>query len=264
MSFSDETLMAYADGELAEPALGEVERAVRIDPAVAARVAQHRALRTDVFAAFAPVADEPVPPRLVAAALPGKVADLSAVRAARAGGGHHAAASASHAAEHGERGRWSWREWGGVAASLAVGVLVGSLVLGGGAREGAGGTAIAVAGADGALVARGPLSNALSQQLAETRGGAVDIGVSFAAKDGALCRSFTMRQSAGLACRSGEQWKLVMMTEAIQEEAGGTGEYRQAGSAMPPAVLEAIDARIAGTTLDAQGEQAAKLRGWKR
>ena len=189
---------------------------------------------------------------------------MSAVRAARAGGAHHAASAASHAAEHGERGRWSWREWGGVAASLAVGVLVGSLVLGGGAREGAGGTAIAVAGADGALVARGPLSNALSQQLAETRGGAVDIGVSFAAKDGALCRSFTMRQSAGLACRSGEQWKLVMMTEAIQEEAGGTGEYRQAGSAMPPAVLEAIDARIAGTTLDAQGEQAAKLRGWKR
>jgi hypothetical protein len=197
----------------------------------------------------------------VAAALPGKVADLSAVRAARAGGAHHAASSACHAAEHGERGRWSWREWGGVAASLAVGVLVGSLVLDGGAREGAGGTAVAVAGADGALVARGPLSNALSQQLAETRGGAVDIGVSFTAKNGALCRSFTMRQSAGLACRSGEQWKLVMMTEATKEEAGG---YRQAGSAMPPAVLEAIDARIAGTTLDAQGEQAAKLRGWKR
>ena len=58
MSFSDETLMAYADGELAEPALGEVERAVRIDPAVAARVAQHRALRADVFAAFAAVADD--------------------------------------------------------------------------------------------------------------------------------------------------------------------------------------------------------------
>jgi hypothetical protein len=261
MSFSDETLMSYADGELAEPAFSEVERAVRTDPAVAARVAQHQALRADVFAAFAPVADEPVPPRLVAAALPGKVADLSAVRAARAGGAHHAAA-ASHAAEHGTRRSWSWREWSGVAASLVVGVLVGSLVLGG-AREGAGGTAIAVAGADGALVARGPLSNALSQQLAGTGGGAVDIGVSFADKDGALCRSFTTRLSAGLACRSGEQWKLVMMTEANAGKVDG-GEYRQAGSVMPPAVLEAIDARIAGTPLDAPAEQAARLRGWKR
>lgn len=261
MSFSDETLMAYADGELAEPAFSEVERAVRSDPAVAARVAQHRALRADVFAAFAAVADEPVPPRLVAAALPGKVADLSAVRAARAGGAHHAASSASHAAEHEARRGWSWREWGGVAASLVVGVLVGSLVLGGAARDGAGGAEIAAAGVDGVLVAQGPLSNALSQQLAGARGGAVDIGVSFAAKDGALCRSFTMRQSAGLACRSGEQWELVMMTEAAK---GTGGEYRQAGSAMPSAVLEAIDARIAGTTLDAQAELAAKQRGWKR
>lgn len=259
MSFSDETLMAYADGELAEPACSEVERAVRSDPAVAAKVARHQALRADVFAAFAPIADEPVPPRLVAAALPGKVADLSAVRAARAGGAHHAASPASHAAEHEER-RWSWREWGGVAASLVVGVLVGSLVLGGAARDGVGG-AVAVAAADGGLVAQGPLSNALSQQLAGANGGAVDIGVSFAARDGALCRSFTMRQSAGLACRSGDQWKLVMMTEPAKGEAGA---YRQAGSAMPSAVLEAIDARIAGTTLDAQGEQAAKQRGWKR
>ncbi len=261
MSFSDETLMAYADGELAEPEFSEVERAVRSDPAVAARVAQHQTLRADVFAAFAAVADEPVPPRLMAAALPGKVADLGAVRAARAGGVHHATPSASAAAGHAERRRWSWLEWGGVAASLAVGVLVGSLVLGGGAREGAGDAAIAVAGANGALVAQGPLATALSQQSAGAGGGAVDIGVSFVDKDGALCRSFTMRQSAGLACRGGDQWRLVMMTEAAK---GGSGDYRQAGSAMPPAVLEAIDARIAGTTLDAQGEQAAKQRGWKR
>jgi anti-sigma factor RsiW len=258
MSFSDETLMAYADGELAEPALSEVERAVRTDPAVAARVAQHQALRADVFAAFAGIADEPVPPRLVAAALPGKVADLSAVRAARAGAAHHAAASQT--AGQAQRGRWSWPEWGGMAAALAMGVLVGSVALGGGAaREGA--AAIAVAGADGALVAQGPLAVALSQQLAGTKGGTVDIGVSFAATDGALCRSFTMRQSAGLACRSGEQWKLVMMTEPAK---GQTGAYRQAGSAMPSAVLDAIDARIAGAALDAQAEQAARQRGWKR
>lgn len=261
MSFSDETLMAYADGELAEPEFSEVERAVRSDPAVAARVAQHQALRAEVFAAFAPVADEPVPPRLVAAALPGKVADLSAVRAARAGGGHHAAPSASHAAGHGARRGWSWREWGGVAASLVVGVLVGSLVVGGGARDGADRAAIAVAGADGALVARGALADALSRQLAGDGGGVVEIGVSFAARDGALCRSFAVSQTAGLACRSGDRWRVVMTAEA---EKGGSGEYRQAGTAMPTAVLEAIDARIAGATLDAQGEQAARQRGWQR
>ncbi|MEO5934322.1 MAG: hypothetical protein ABIQ08_12335 [Duganella sp.] len=265
MSFSDETLMAYADGELAEPAFSEVERAVRSDPAVAARVAQHQALRADVFAAFAGVVDEPVPPRLMAAALPGKVADLGAVRAARAGGAHHAAAPAS-AAEHAARKRWSWLEWGGVAASLAVGVLVGSVVLGGAGREGdgAGVAAIAAAGANGALVAQGPLADALSRRLAGDRGGAVDIGVSFADKDGALCRSFTMGRTAGLACRGGDQWRVVVMTEADKAAGDESGNYRQAGSAMPAAVLEAIDARIAGAALDAQGEQAAKQRGWRR
>jgi hypothetical protein len=33
---------------------------------------------------------------------------------------------------------------------------------------------------------------------------------------------------------------------------------------MPPAVLEAIDARAAGSALDAQGEQAAAQQGWAR
>ena len=117
MSFTDETLMAYADGELEEPARTEVERAMRSDPALAARVAQHQALRSDVFAAFAPIAEEPVPPALLAAAMPDKVSDLGAARAARSQPRSEA------------RRRWAWQEWGAIAASLSVGVLVGSLVL---------------------------------------------------------------------------------------------------------------------------------------
>jgi hypothetical protein len=47
------------------------------------------------------------------------------------------------------------------------------------------------------------------------------------------------------------------------QPATGTA-YRQAGAQMPPAVLEAIDERIAGKALDAQGERAARDRGWTR
>ena len=54
MKFSDETLMAYADGELDDDQRAAIERAVGADPALAERVAQHQALRSDVFAAFAP------------------------------------------------------------------------------------------------------------------------------------------------------------------------------------------------------------------
>jgi hypothetical protein len=255
MSISDETLMAYADGELDEAARTDIERAMRNDPALAARVAQHQALRSDVFAAFAPIADEPVPPSLLAAAMPDKVSDLGAARAARSE----------------DRRRWAWPEWGAIAASLSVGVLVGSLVLGGGVRSGGGPGAgagavgnelAALRGAEGTPVAQGRLAEALSTQLAgAAQKDGVKIGVTFASIDGQLCRSFVAGESAGLACRSGEQWKLAVLTEVAK---GAPGEYQQAGSAMPAVVLEAIDARIAGPALDAQAEQAALQRGWQR
>jgi hypothetical protein len=260
MSFSDETLMAYADGELHVLQRAAVERAMRDDPELAARVAQYRELRSDVFAAFAPIVEEAVPARLEAAAAPAKVADLDAAREAR-----------SLAAVAQAPRRWSWAEWGGMAAALAVGVLAGSLRLqdgGGVAGDGAGKPALAVAAnADGALLAQGPLADALSQQLAgDAPGqGKVAIGLSFVSRDGALCRSFTMGASAGLACRDGGRWTLPVLAAAGQDaDPGASGEYRQAGSAMPPAVLDAIDARISGATLDAQAEQAARQRGWQR
>jgi hypothetical protein len=105
------------------------------------------------------------------------------------------------------------------------------------------------------------LAAALSQQLAGDGPGKVAIGVSFVSRGGALCRSFSMGASAGLACRDGGRWILPVLAAADQ---GAAGEYRQAGSAMPAAVLEAIDARIAGAALDARAEQAARQRDWQR
>ena len=53
MKFSDELLIAFVNGELAEPARAAVERALRADPAIAARVAQHRARRSRVYGVVA-------------------------------------------------------------------------------------------------------------------------------------------------------------------------------------------------------------------
>jgi hypothetical protein len=49
-----------------------------------------------------------------------------------------------------------------------------------------------------------------------------------------------------------------------QEEKAEQGGYRQAGSAMPAAVLDAIDQRIAGASLDAAAERAARAGSWQR
>ncbi len=247
MKFSDEILMAFADGELAEPARSEVERAMRGDPALAERIALHRALRSRVSNAFADVLDEPVPPRLQASLVSGKVVQLDAVRAAR---------QQQVRADSG----WSWRQRGAMAASLVVGVLAGAL----GLRSVQGdGELASMSVKDGALVAQGKLDTALTKQLASAgaAGGQVRIGISFAAKDGSYCRSFAMGTAAGLACRKGGQWAIPVLAEGAPATAGA---YRQAGSEMPPAVLEAIDQRLSGAALDANDERAARQRGWKR
>ena len=55
MSISDETLMAYADGELEPAQRAEIEAAMAADPKLAERVEQHRALRRKLNAAYDPV-----------------------------------------------------------------------------------------------------------------------------------------------------------------------------------------------------------------
>jgi hypothetical protein len=241
MRFSDDTLMAFADGELDPATRAAIEQAMRTDPDVAAAVARHRALRVDVAAAFAGILDEPVPARLQPAApapAPVPVLSLDAARAERA------AAAA--------RRKWSWPEWGALAAMLVVGVLAGRTI--------PGGSAPAIAGNGSQVVAQGALASALDSQVGGKADGRVKVGVSFAARDGAYCRGFVMGSSAGLACRAAGQWRIPVLTETTPEATGG---YRQAGSALPPAVLDAIDERIAGKPLDAAGEEAARSRGWQ-
>jgi hypothetical protein len=239
MTFSDETLMAYADGELDPAERAAIEHAMQADPAIAAAVARHRALRQDIAAAFAGILDEPVPERLHPPP-PAPVVQLDAARAARAA----APAPAPR--------RWSWPEWGALAAMLMVGVLVGKVVPGGGQA--------AITGNGGQVVAQGELAAALDRQVGGKDAGTVRVGVSFAARDGQYCRGFVMGSSAGLACRADGQWRIPVLAEA---GAQGQGAYRQAGSDLPPAVLDAIDARIAGKPLDAAGEEAARARGWE-
>src|SRR5262245_10378767 len=66
MTWNDDDLMAYADGELQSERCAALERAMAADETLRARVAQLQAQRTRVAAAFAPVLDEPMPERLSA------------------------------------------------------------------------------------------------------------------------------------------------------------------------------------------------------
>lgn len=251
MSISDETLMAFADGELDEKTRREVELALRRDPALAEKVRQHKALRSNVFNAFASTLDEEVPQRLQAAARSGKVVHLDSVRQLR---------TAPPPPPVPEKTGWTWTEWGALAATLVVGVLLGTI-----GAKGIGGDE-QLAGFDnraGVLTAKGRLAQALTQQLASSAAldPNVKLGVSFVSKEGTYCRSFMLPSTAGLACRSGSEWRIPVLTNGAM---GAATQYRQAGAALPAAVLEAIDERIVGQALDANAERAAQKQGWRR
>lgn len=245
MSFSDETLMAYADGELDAATRAAVEQAAAADPQLAQRIAQHRALRTRLRAAFEPVLAEPVPERLLAAA---RSTD-DARRAAKV-----------IAFEPRRQVRWSWPQWGAMAASLLVGVVLGPLLL----RSAAPPAPLDVSG--GRVLASGNLSRALSQQLASEQppAASVAIGVSFRARSGAYCRSFVLHEGqslGGLACREGPAWRVMALAQSAAPAA--SANYRQAATALPPAVASTLDELMTGEPLDAAGEAAARAHDWK-
>jgi hypothetical protein len=119
-----------------------------------------------------------------------------------------------------------------------------------------------LASAGGALVAADELAAALDTKLAsESAAGPVRIGMSFKADDGAYCRSFLLRESgtAGFACRDDGDWKIAMMQSVGTSP---VGDLRPAGAEMPPAILEAIEARLSGEPLDAADERAARDARW--
>ena len=245
MNYDDETLMAYADGELDETTRAGISRALEQDPELARRVARHRALRTEVAGAFATVIDQPVPDRLLAASK----GESRATDTPRGNVVNIPSLTARAPARP-----WRLREWTAMAASLVLGIFVaGKLLPGGGEVE----------TRRNALVARGELMTALDSQLASNqgRGAAVHIGLTFRDQQGAYCRTFVSRgmSTAGLACRRGGDWR-IEQTNSVEL---GEGDLRQAAASMPPALLQAVEARISGEPLDADGEAAAVRGQWK-
>lgn len=251
MKFSDELLIAFVNGELAEPARAAVERALRADPAIAARVSHLRARRSRVVGVVVGGRDNGAHAHAHGGLGDAKVVHLDMVRAARCGGLPLQPPPAPV-----DKPAWNLRHWACVAAALAAGVLAGGF----GWHLWQGEAELAsLSGAEGALVAQGRLASALSTQLASPGpSGRVRIGISFLSKDGKYCRSFVMDTTAGLACRDGGRWKVPVLAQ------GAAGAAWMDGNGLPPAVLDAIQERIAGTPLSAAAERAAHARGWKR
>ncbi|MEA3030649.1 MAG: hypothetical protein QOG13_1974 [Sphingomonadales bacterium] len=230
----DDLLMAYADGELDELNRARVERALAEAPELRARLEQQRRLRATLAAHYGPAIEEEVPERL-RALLQTNVVAFAATRPARPA-------------------RPMWQNFAALAATLVLGLAIGRTVL----VPGPGPVGVE----SGALVARGPLADALETQLASTQGAdtATRIGLSFAAADGRLCRTFDTASVSGLACRGEAGWQLMTTAAGAQ---GPRGDYRQAGSGSP-LVAQAAQEMMAGEAFDADAERRARDSGWRR
>lgn len=244
---------AYVDGELDADARAAFEARLAQDPALSQALLREQRLRQTLGDAYAPVLDEALPDRLTTLLQPAatvsseaSMASVTAIDAAR----DRRLAAAS-------RRKTTWSELGGLAASLLLGTLLAYQFL-----PPAAGPAV-----DGSLLAQGSLKQALDRQLSGQAAGAVTPGLSFVAKDGGYCRSFTTQgggsSSAGLACRAGDHWRLQQMIALPAAPAAAAGQYRQAATALPPALLQSIDELRQGDLLDAAAEAQARAGGWK-
>ena len=228
----DEKFFAWLDGELGPADAAEMEARVAADPELARLAAQHRALGSQLRSAFDPVAEAPVPERLQAVVRPtAQVIDFGAAKRSRS--------------------MPALAQWAAMAATLAIGIFVGTRV----PQE----TAAPVQVEAGKLYAAASLNRALDSELASAPTGDVRIGITYRDNAGEICRTFTASAGSGLACRNGSRWQMKGLFAAPE---GQGSDYRMAAG-MDPNLAALVDSTMAGAPFDAAEEKAAKAKGWK-
>lgn len=228
----DEEFFAWLDGELDDEAAARVASEVASSPELSARAEEHRRLAAGLRTAFAPVMAGTAAPRFERA----QVIDFGA-KAVERGRGH---------------GRFGVPQWAAMAATLALGLVVGNMV---GDRSSA-----PVQNRDGLLIAAASLDQALDSQLASAAmPDGVRIGLTFRDRQGSFCRSFRDAATSGLACRRDGDWQIRGLFQGAE---GQAGDYRMAAGE-DPRLAALIDDTIAGEPFDAAQERKSLEQGWR-
>jgi hypothetical protein len=231
MHATEDMVMTWIDGELNEIDANRVREAIDGDPALSKIYQEQRLLKQLLAEHFGPVVDLEIPEQLEAM-LTDKVISLGSAPSRRA-------SSSS----------LFWQSLTAVAATFAVGFL-----------------AIQLVPSDypqGRSIPEGSeLAAALDTQLASTQapGAGVRIGVTFAAEDERVCRTFETAATAGLACRGGgspSSWQLLTTVPNTSSQ----GQYAQAGSGSA-LVMERAQDLMKGEPFDAEMEKRTRDRGW--
>lgn len=248
MTFSDEVLSSYLDGEAGPTLSREIETAMAKDPALVARMEQLGANDGLLREAFDAALGE-TPERLTAALEARPSADILAFRPKP----KPKAPSAI--------------PWPKVAAASVVALAVGAVFAtmavprlsppGGAAR-------------DGELIAGGKLAAALASTPSGAEGAVgtakLTVALSFRSRDGRLCRQFRLASpqgsSEGVACRGGAGWKIEGWMGSAAGGAPADG-YQTAGGPDSSPIAGMVDKLGVAQALDRGAEAAAIKSGWK-
>jgi surface antigen len=262
VSFSDERLIAYLDGELAPDLVRDIDQALARDSELRERVRQLRESGALIRRAFDAPVYQAVPARLLAAverASPpeGQVVDL----AARPSRGHFSRSAGSGMA---------------LAASIALCIgLVGGTQLGG--LIGGGGASLD----DSYALALGAVPDRILQAALDTKPSGVSISwrdqngevigeieplLTFRDVDGRYCREYQVVAGAGsasalgLSCRQSDgPWRGVLTVAATAQP---DGAYVPASRASNDALDATVDALMTGIPLSEAEETTLIANGW--
>jgi hypothetical protein len=260
---SDETLMAYADGQLAPVEMARIERLVASDPELRARLEVFRTTGHDLAALFDDHLNAPLPPRLKRFTLApqadlSKVFDLGAKRKGRIlpGVGDLRLAAAS-------------------AAFLAAGIGIGWL-MGGSPNRGSADLCKLVKLTNDRIIALHPLQLALDSlpsgreaaiPISEGRTSKMAVQLSFMDHSQNYCRRYEIglasgQHYGGIACHLDGEWKIELhaILPPLHTQPGKISLAGSENRALEAAVIAVMD----GDALGKEDEEAIIRKGWKK
>lgn len=285
--WSDETLSAFLDGELPGEEAARLEAELAADPKLRGRVEALRAADAAVRSAYASIAGEPLPDRVLA------LIDVHAPAAAPSAGVAAMRTSARQALSGPEGRRRRFHVPASVAAGIALAVgFLSAVALYGPRRPdvsdpagSAGADPAASAGTDpaasviaGLAASAGAvppgtrlhdvLEHRASGVAADLPGGATATArLTFVDTAGEYCRQVDVAGAGGsaavVACRRDGAWRIEVVTLGADGLAPSADVFRPASAPAAPLLDAAIDAMIDGEPLGRSEEQAAISGGWQ-
>lgn len=237
----DERLSSFLDGELTASG-----RAALVgDGQAQTRLTRLRATDDLVRAAYAGPMHEPVPDRLMAAFDKGIFAH-----------GEPAGIDETVPTASNDNDRRRWLTGGAMAASLALGLLLGPMVMRGSGSDGV--TSVAFNGA---------LDTTPSLQTASISSGErLTPQLSFAKTGGGYCRQFELveadKASTGVACADNGKWAIKALLPS-RTKTSATYGYGVAEGPEDTGLAAVIDTLRKGDPLDKAAEQGAIVKHWR-